>query len=73
MTEKHTPQAGDLYRVKKSGNVRRVTGINPSWADTSVSWERVGPGSGPTLGRCARTTFTRIAEHIGHDDEDATH
>lgn len=26
MTTKHTPQPGDLYRVTKSGNTRRVVG-----------------------------------------------
>ena len=64
MTAQHTPQPGDLYRVKKSGNVRRVVGVFHSWGGASVSWERVGNGTGHLSGWCSLDCLTRIAEYI---------
>lgn len=66
----HTPQPGDLYRVKKNGNTRRVVGIFHSWAGASVSWERVGAGTGPLSGRCGLDYLTHIAEHVGVDNQE---
>ena len=68
----HQPRPGDLYRVTKNGNVRRVTGVNPSIYGTTISWERVGKGTGPLTGWCTLAYFTRIAEYIGRDEDSAS-